>query len=348
MDSTPIVRSRPRRRRPFRVAAGLLLCLALGACGEPDAPSSSPSSKGASRPTRRARPYDARGRARDPGIIPEQLPNLVLLVIDTLRDDALQRRTAEGVSTDMPALLGVAASGIRVAHATTPASWTLPAVTSMLTGLYPSEHGLDVPQNTRSLPGSVRTYAEIMSATYGYETAAFVDGPWFGAGADTMQGFGTQQTSFGLRASEDVLTPWIRARDPKRPFFLLLHTLEAHDPYGARNHPFPPGLSSIPEGPLSRVPHTSTDPWALTRAYFLDARARAAMAERGRKHVQAVLGCMNRRGAEHPDPESLREIEEGYFEGTRWVDGRTRVYARPSGSQRHLREHPARHRIGPR
>ena len=93
----------------------------------------------------------------------------VLVVVDTLRWDHLG---AYGHSRPTsPALDALAAEGVRFERAYSPAPWTKPAVASLLTGLYPSDHGLEA-MNHRLAP-DLRTLAEILSDA-GFRTGAVV------------------------------------------------------------------------------------------------------------------------------------------------------------------------------
>ncbi|MFQ5646906.1 MAG: sulfatase-like hydrolase/transferase, partial [bacterium] len=67
-------------------------------------------------------------------------PNIVLIVIDTLRPDHLAsygytRKTA-------PFIDSLAAKGTVYTRAYAPSSWTIPSVASLFTGYYPFNHGV--------------------------------------------------------------------------------------------------------------------------------------------------------------------------------------------------------------
>ena len=68
----------------------------------------------------------------------ESRPNVLLLVVDACRADALP---PYGGSADAPAISRLAEEGTVFERALSPAPWTLPAMTSVLTGRYPHEHG---------------------------------------------------------------------------------------------------------------------------------------------------------------------------------------------------------------
>ena len=96
--------------------------------------------------------------------------NVLLVTIDTLRADRLGAYGNRNGLT--PALDGLAASGIRYAHAMSHAPMTLPAHTSILTGLSPRRTG--VRNNTTfRLDDSIPTIATFLKRA-GYRTGAFV------------------------------------------------------------------------------------------------------------------------------------------------------------------------------
>jgi len=70
---------------------------------------------------------------------------VVLIVVDTLRADALgcygNARVGENGAKPSPSLDALAADGIRFDAAHSVAPWTIPSLVSMLSGLWPWEHG---------------------------------------------------------------------------------------------------------------------------------------------------------------------------------------------------------------
>lgn len=102
-------------------------------------------------------------------------PDIVLLVLDTQRADRLScygytRRTS-------PCLDQLAEQAVLFSGAITPAQWTVPAHTSLFTGLYPWQHG--VQQLNSALAPRIETLAERLSA-HGYFTAGFSNNPLLG------------------------------------------------------------------------------------------------------------------------------------------------------------------------
>ncbi len=96
----------------------------------------------------------------------ETTPNVILISIDTLRADHLSCYGYKRPIT--PNLDRLASEGILFKNAYSTAVWTPPAHASMLTGLYPSQHGV-VHQN--KLRSDIQTVAEHLQRN-GYHTAA--------------------------------------------------------------------------------------------------------------------------------------------------------------------------------
>lgn len=155
-------------------------------------------------------------------------PDLILLSVETVRADQL---ALYGAPVDtMPHLGGLAAEGRWFRQAWSPAPWTLPSMTSLLTGLPPAAHG--VVDGGRALPQAAQTLAEQL-ADAGYETAFFGVNTLFTAGRGLDQGFATWQ-AWGSRNGREVIDEverFLAARDPGRPLFLVVHLFEPHCPY---------------------------------------------------------------------------------------------------------------------
>ncbi len=67
-------------------------------------------------------------------------PNVLLITIDTLRADRISALGGERKTT--PNLDALAAEGLLFTHAETPRAKTTPAIASLMTGLYPHDHGV--------------------------------------------------------------------------------------------------------------------------------------------------------------------------------------------------------------
>ena len=96
--------------------------------------------------------------------------NLIVVTTDTTRADHLHAYGNQSVAT--PVLDALARDGVLFAEATTPSPATLPAHSSLLTGLYPIHHGARA-NGTFRLGGEVETLAERLRGA-GYRTGAVI------------------------------------------------------------------------------------------------------------------------------------------------------------------------------
>ena len=155
-------------------------------------------------------------------------PSSILLInIESLRADHLgaygyPRQTSPNIDA-------LASEFVRFEWAFTSAPHTAPAQASLLTGLYPSTHGM-ISEGSR-LPEAATTLAEAL-AEAGYATAAFVDGGFLAGELGFDQGFGLYDNSRGegLQTIVPKALEWIRQHGEDR-FFLMVHTYDVHAPY---------------------------------------------------------------------------------------------------------------------
>ena len=214
---------------------------------------------------------EAPATATSRGTPPAKAPNVLLIVIDTLRADHLSCYGYPAIKT--PHIDALAADGTRYASMYAQASWTRASIASILSGLYPSSHG--AVHKADLLTDRVETLAEVL-AKGGYYTAGFPNNinvsPAFGFG----QGFAEYHylapdlffyadeaaaeltlysglrlvrerffaryvnVDFYYRPAEyvvDRVRTWLEGPGAReRPFFLYLHFMDPHDPYMV--HPF--------------------------------------------------------------------------------------------------------------
>ena len=166
-------------------------------------------------------------------------PNLVVYLVDTLRADHL---SCYGYPLPTsPRIDAFAAGAVRVREARAQSSWTKPAVATVLTGLYPVAHGAQ--RRSQGLDESVVTLAERL-ATAGYETAYFGTNPTVTPKFGFAQGFdefrylsvprGRKRGHVDAAEIHREVVAWLERRDRAKPFFLVVHTLDPHDPYRPR------------------------------------------------------------------------------------------------------------------
>src|SRR5262249_44315107 len=168
-------------------------------------------------------------------------PNILLVTLDTTRADHLGCYGYAPART--PVLDALARGGVLFAQATAVAPLTQPAHSSIMTGMYPTHHGVHVNGNA-ALAQEQETLAEALSAK-GWKTAAFVgafvlDGRW-----GLNQGFGLYDDRFELEKYKqldlagvrrpadkvvDAALAWLEKERP-RPFFAWVHLYDAHSPY---------------------------------------------------------------------------------------------------------------------
>jgi arylsulfatase A-like enzyme len=183
-----------------------------------------------------------------------QRPNVLLISIDTLRADHLSCYGYERETT--PNIDRLAAAGARFSRAYSTAVWTPPAHGSMLTGLYPSQHGV-VDENR--LTDSIAPIAETLSGE-GYETLGVVNNSqvgeltalhrghrtfhevWRGVKAKTFVERGLRALNrkylelrgandHGAKQTTDIARQWIEQRgSAETPFYMFLHYIEPHNP----------------------------------------------------------------------------------------------------------------------
>jgi len=202
-----------------------------------------------------------------------ETPNVVLVLIDTLRAD---HTSAYGYERDTtPHLRELAQRGVLFEEAFSTASWTWPSIASILTGLQPQEHGV---QDAASsfLSARLDTLAEALQRA-GFTTAAWSGSPLIVADKNFDQGFEFFDSSGEgtLRRSELVLPPaleWLGAVRDHR-FFLYLHLMDSHAPIV----PLPEARARFaPDVPQSFDPRKMIDySWELQRSGFSESGERA-------------------------------------------------------------------------
>jgi arylsulfatase A-like enzyme len=159
-------------------------------------------------------------------------PNILLVVMDTLRADELSCYGHPGRTT--PELDRLAARGVLYERACATSSWTWPSTASILTGLPPEAHGV-VDDGACYLDGSLDTLAEVLGRR-NYTTGAFACNPLLDPGKNFDQGFETFDYSRDFRKTDQVLPDidaWMGRHADSR-FFLYLHFVDTHEPHRPR------------------------------------------------------------------------------------------------------------------
>ena len=189
----------------------------------------------------------------EPGSPAAARPNVVILLLDTLGAEYLTR--FGGLPDATPNLDAFLDASFEFRRAYAQYGMTLVSSASLLTGLYPKNHGVFPDGGVWSFPSLVEQLADD-----GYLTVAFTEGGWVSSQLGFQRGFdwydngpplsvlmGDAPRIFGQGAS------WLERFGASSRFVLLLHTYEVHGPYIPREassrrivEEVTPGDASIP------------------------------------------------------------------------------------------------------
>lgn len=181
------------------------------------------------------------------GCRPQGPTHVLFITVDTLRADRLGCYGYRPART--PEIDRLARQGLRVADAVSAAPITLPAHSSIFTGLYPPAHGVR-DNGTYALGDEAVTLAERMQQA-GYRTHAVVSALVLNRRYNLSQGFDgydddlwseDEPRLFMIRDRPAAKTAeravaWLRRwaaegeSPPRKPFFLWIHFFDPHQPY---------------------------------------------------------------------------------------------------------------------
>jgi arylsulfatase A-like enzyme len=219
--------------------------------------------EGAPRRERRAAPAGARVSAASIAFLglaallactPARPRNAVLIVLDTLRADRLSAY-GNPLPTS-PVLDAMARDGALFEAVESNAPWTLPAMVGLMTGEYPT---------ARTYHAGLRRSLVLQLQEAGFATVAFTEGAFVSKRYGFEQGFQEFREHEGSEPFllEDLAAPekadpdrgiektfrwarsWLAEHGRERPFFLMVHTYEAHVPYRRRTF-----AEALPRGRL--------------------------------------------------------------------------------------------------
>ncbi len=163
-------------------------------------------------------------------------PNVVLIVVDTLRADSLGAwGNPRGLT---PFIDRWSDDGTRFANAYAASSWTSPSVASILTSRYPTQH--KVTSFSAHLADDETTLADVLGRE-GWATGAFSANVMLNqqiadAGFDDFRTYWTWSAGSKLPAAPVIRKSlgWVdvvRRETPGRPVFLYYQFMEPHAPY---------------------------------------------------------------------------------------------------------------------
>ncbi len=202
-------------------------------------------------------------------------PDLFLFLADTFRADNMTMYGSELNIT--PNLDAFAERSLAFERAWTPGGWTLPSQTTMLTGLWPLQHGAIV--SNRAIPEDALLISEFLAA-HGYRCGAITDGGLIRRANHFDQGFEYFDERFRpLEQTVHEVEEFLEA-DDGRPVFLYVQTYRAHSPYrvstpvlaehGERlgiDRTYQEALSEIEQGPNAWSNHSGPVPPELLPAF---------------------------------------------------------------------------------
>ena len=184
-----------------------------------------------------------------------------MITIDTLRADHLEaygypRKTA-------PNLARLAREATLFKWAFAPISYTVPSLTSLMTGLWPSWHTAGFSNMPRSALAPENPPLAELAREGGLKTAAFVSTIVLSRpNCGLARGFETyddradkaelNRPAFLFRRgleTEKAASDWLAANG-KEPFFLWVHFMDVHGPYC----PPPPPRPALQRGPAAPDP----------------------------------------------------------------------------------------------
>lgn len=219
-------------------------------------------------------------------------PNIILVILDTTRADAL---TCYGnVRKITPAIDRIAEEGVLFDQAISSSSWTLPAIASILTGVNPSIHGAfgknlilircreDVPHGTTHLRNA------------GFRTKAFVNAPFLHPDLGLNVGF--EDYDFYVSTNQEV-----RRADKTIDLALAYFKNHSQEKNFTLIHLFDPHLDYDPPHPwLTKFTHQSSVPPSSLSMH----------------HIQSMIASGNTR----PTESDLRYIQSVYHAEVAFVD----------------------------
>jgi arylsulfatase A-like enzyme len=217
------------------------------------------------------------------GWLGSPLPDIVVVTLDTTRADRLG---AYGYFRDTsPYFDQLAAESVLFEEHYVPMAHTLPTHTSLFTGVYPLEHGVqaNAVAGSRYLPAPGLTYVAEYLSSLGYDTAGFVSAWPLKTGSGVERGMARfhEPPRREVRAGEttDHALEWLAERDPSKPMFLWVHYFDPHQPYAP------------PEGYKGRFKKSDLQVAHMEERHFFDHHrvGRASVIGRSSRYDEEIL-----------------------------------------------------------
>lgn len=191
----------------------------------------------------------------------EAPPNVILISLDTLRYDHCGFNGYERDTT--PFLDSFAKQCVAFDRAYTTMSWTLIAHMSMLTGLYPTQHG--VVEAELALSPEFPTLTERL-ADEGYTNVGVHYPGWLDDRFGFGRGFGFYESAPSAAEAERKLKAGLEGIRPGWPYFMFIHLFDIHSgslvgPSSTMYDPPPPYDEIFMEGARSELLGVDMQAW---------------------------------------------------------------------------------------
>ncbi len=169
-----------------------------------------------------------------PALLPKQVRNVLVYLVDTLRADHLRPFNAN-TRVKTPGLDALVETGVALfTSAHTQENWTKPSVATLLSSLMPWEHKAVTMEAV--VPASVQLLPELLRER-GFRTGAFIANGYvsdkfgFNQGWDTYRNYIREGRYSRAEFLANDVVAWLDKRPQKQPFFLYVHAIDPHVPY---------------------------------------------------------------------------------------------------------------------
>ncbi len=173
-----------------------------------------------------------------------QTKNIICIVLDGLTSELINEKHTPNISRFFR-------DGVSCSQAFTQGDWTLPSFSSMLTGLYPANHGVVNPLEFEShLDEKILTLPEMLRNN-GFRTFGFSSHSRFGPAYGHSQGF--ERFFFNLLDNDNFCSRQVHEASQhleahkEESNFLFLHFLDSHFPYNPSGY-----LKNVLMSPIRR------------------------------------------------------------------------------------------------
>lgn len=164
-------------------------------------------------------------------------PNVLIILIDTIRADHLGCMGYSRSTT--PVIDSLSREGVLFTFCQSQSSWTLPAMTSIMSGLNPREHRAGRHYDALYGVSPDIPWMPHIFKSRGYRTAAFFNVIFMSADFGFHRGFDhfdcpapvPEQPSRNAAETVDAFLEWAAAEQDGAPFFAAVHFFDPHIPY---------------------------------------------------------------------------------------------------------------------